>query len=567
MSNGLGPARPSRAGSHRTVLLVLLAGTALGTIASTIAGFATRNPVLFDAAVALWLASGVLVGVAIASGARGVLREAGPEAAVEVRATVARRIREEKAATVLVGSLAVLGSFLAGVRLHPLSPSASAGLGATALLSAGLAATAARYWADVDSSRLPEAPGLSRGARVLAWVLVGTALSVVFAAIGSHAGIACIHLLTLAVNGLVCLELSAAALGEPPTFPTDLRVLAALGSRAHPLASALDAAERRFGVDLRSTWALTVVRRSGEPLFVALCIVGWLATAWTVVAPDEECLVERFGVPRPGAPLGPGLHLHWPWPVERAALVPVRRVQTLHIGHEGEEERGPEDVLWARQHAASEYTLLLGDGRDLIAIDAALQFRITNPYAWLYHDQDPIGSVRAISYRAVMKATVSRTLAEVLSENVAALAAQMRTQVQADADARPLGIEVTAFTIGGMHPPVRVAGEYQAVVSAELGKTTAAVVARADRNELVPRAQMEADNVENAARIDAKEALGKAVGEASAFRVLASAYRDAPDVYRFRRRLEALETDLDGRPITVVDERIQRDGGGLWLTK
>ncbi len=48
----------------------------------------------------------------------------------------------------------------------------------------------------------------------------------------------------------------------------------------------------------------------------------------------------------------------------------------VSVGHEGQEEGGPENVLWAVEHAANEYTLLLGNGRDLITVDAAVQFRI-----------------------------------------------------------------------------------------------------------------------------------------------------------------------------------------------
>jgi hypothetical protein len=40
--------------------------------------------------------------------------------------------------------------------------------------------------------------------------------------------------------------------------------------------------------------------------------------------------------------------------------------------------------------------------------------------------------------------------------------------LQQDADALGLGVEVLGFTVGGMHPPVMVALDYQAVVSAEL---------------------------------------------------------------------------------------------------
>ena len=65
--------------------------------------------------------------------------------------------------------------------------------------------------------------------------------------------------------------------------------------------------------------------------------------------------------------------------------------------------------------------------------------------------------LRAIAYRAVMRSTVNRTLADALSENVVTLTAQMREVVQQDADDLGLGVEILGFTIGGMHPPVMVA--------------------------------------------------------------------------------------------------------------
>ena len=66
-----------------------------------------------------------------------------------------------------------------------------------------------------------------------------------------------------------------------------------------------------------------------------------------------------------GQPLLPGLHLHWPWPIDQVFRIAVQQVQAVSVGHEGQEAEGPENVLWARQHAANEYTLLLGNGRDL----------------------------------------------------------------------------------------------------------------------------------------------------------------------------------------------------------
>lgn len=579
-----------RSDPHRAVVLGLLGASILGAAGALAAGITLGNPVLLEAALASGLAAGILFGVAWAHSARTALSQASdstaapspgatPESTPGGAADLARAVLAAGGFTDLAliamatASTAGLGVFvrLLGTHIPPSNPPASRtaiGIG-LAFAAAGIAALAARYLAAADPQRLPESPGLARGARVLAWIYSVSGLAVGLAWAGYAISVGTLDGLVLIVLGCICFQLFRAGRqvrADARVFPTELGLFSLLGSRANPLASVLDTARRQLGVDLRSTWALTVVRRSAEPLLVACAAIGWLSTALTVVGPEEQGIVERLGVPMAAAKPA-GLHLHWPWPIDRVSRVPVLRVQTLPVGHEGEVESGPEDVLWARQHGGAEYTLLLGDGRDLIAVDAAVHFRISDVHAWLYGTQNPSDAMRAIAYRAVMQETVGRTLAEALSENVAALTAQMRARVQADADALGLGVEVVGFTVGGMHPPVRIARDYQAVVSAELGRTTAAVEAQAYRNQIVPAAEADVFARSNAARAEAAEALGKAAGEAWSFRTLESEYRAAPQEFRFRRRLETLEEGLGGRHFTVLDARVQRDGGELWLMK
>jgi membrane protease subunit HflK len=559
MSNDLPRVTPQRSGRYRSVVLLLLAAACVGMLLAGMGGVALRNPVVVDAALALLLATSALLGVAWAETTRAAPREA------------RIRVRDLQGG---IGIVCVLGITAAlGARWGPPRPLSLGGVTAVLALllaGAGAAASTAVYLATVDPDRLPEGPGLSRGARVLGWVLVSAALAVALAWAGASSAVRSLHFLVLALDTVVCCEflfVARPAAGPGHVFPSDVVVLSVLGSRANPLASVVDAAERQLGIDLRSTWALALVRRSAEPLAVGLLAIGWLCTAVTVVGLDEAGLVERLGVAVAGDPLAPGLHLHWPWPVDRIVRIPVRRVQTLHVGHEGEEKAGPEDVLWAREHGEAEYTLLLGDGRDLIAVDAAVQYLISDPNAWRYRCQNPADALRAIAYRAVMKSTVGLTLAQALSENVAALAGQMRAMMQADSDSLGLGVSVIGFTIGGMHPPVLVATDYQAVVSAALSKTTAAIDAQAYRNAMVPAAEAETLKGENVARADGALARAKAAGEAWSFRALEPSFLAAPQEYRFRRRLETLESGLAGRHYTVLDARIQRDGGDLWLLK
>ena len=448
-------------------------------------------------------------------------------------------------------------------------PPAAAGLvGALCVAAAALAALAARYFAAISEPPLPEAQGLARAARLVTWGLGLAAFETIMASFG---WLTAASLAQFAILGLVAsvswprLRTVADAKGADTVFLLDSAVLSALGSRANPIASILDAADHQLGIDLRSTWALSVLRRSIEPLLGGRLVVGWLSTSLTVVHLGEEGLIERLGVPSVGPPLEPGLHCHWPWPVDRVFRLPVRKVQALSVGHEGTEEPGPENVLWARQHAKNEYTLLLGNGRDLITIDATVQFRVRDPRAWRYRFRNPVDALRAVAYRAVMRATVNRTLDEALSENVSLLTGRMLATVQRDVDDLGLGVDVLAFTVGGMHPPVMVAADYQAVSSAELGRVTAEVNAEAYRNRAVPEADAEIVTRLNGARADAALTEARATGEAWSFRTLESQFRADPREFEFRRRLETLEKGLANRTLVLLDSRISRDGGELWL--
>ena len=587
---------------YRAAVAVLLIAAFLGAVAAAVAGIVLANPVLVDAAVTLGIACGILLGVMFTQTAR-LERQAKSttfphveeseqtnEIGLSSNDSVAKqpfvpvrlaargwswfrglgKTGTVRAAAFFFGSLAV---FVLLVSSFPASapPLAMAVIAAACfLVAAGVAAIAAHYFNDVESTRLPEAVHLCRGARVVVWILVAAAASIGFAWAGQNTIVQILHFVVLATNAVLCFQLLSlkpyAGKEDAEVFPLDVGVLSVLGGRANILGSILDAGERQLGIDLRSTWALTIVRRSVEPLLLGLGLLGWLSTSATVIGVQEQGLVERLGV-SVGPALEPGLHLHWPWPVDKVFRIPLQRVETQQVGHEGQEKEGPENVLWAVEHAPNEYTLVLGNGRDLITVDAAVQYRIVDAHAWRYNCQNPADALRAIAYRAVMKSTVNRTLSEALSENVAVLTRQMRDDVQRSADALGLGVQILAFTVGGMHPPVPVASDYEAVVSAELGKVTAVVDAQAYRNETVSAAEASALAGDNAARADGAQALALAAGEAWSFRTLESQYRAAPQEFFFRRRLETLENGLLGLHFVVVDDRFLKDGGELWLTQ
>ena len=256
--------------------------------------------------------------------------------------TVPPMLRETLAVTFGLAGLCALGAASAG-EPHPSPP-------AVMLLPAALAGLAwllARHFSSMSPVDLPEAPALARWGRIGVWLGGAAVLSEAARrwdpaapwapAIDWAAG-----LIVIATAWDVYRADVKRWTGDVarPLPLVDLPTVRALGSRANPISSVLDAIEGFLGVDLRGSWALRVVRDAAEPLAIAAVFLGWLGTSFTQIQLYEQGVVERFGRLLPGAVLEPGLHVHLPWPFDRVRRQPTARVLAITVGHEGAERRG-----------------------------------------------------------------------------------------------------------------------------------------------------------------------------------------------------------------------------------
>ena len=467
---------------------------------------------------------------------------------------------------VLVGAAAVRWAVLEPVS----NPAGSAGVAGLLTIVAFGAVILARYYQATPEAELSDAPGLSSAARVGAWLALAAALASLQRAVGRPVGEPVVVAVLLAVPALLALELLVVGIAgffrrprAGAAFGADLLTSRMLGSSFNPVQSVFTAVERTFGIDVRSSWALIFLRKAALPAIAGLALVAWLLSAVVVVDASQQAVRERFGhVDRQGV-LEPGLHLGLPYPFDCVHVVEVLRVREMPIGYV--EAKAGADALWTQYHAAEEFNLLLGDGRDLVTINAVLHYRVGDVHAWLYGTQNPETGLETLAYRVLTDATVDKTLDQVLSLDIGGFSASMVERIQAEADDHHLGIEVVDFDLLGLHPPVAVANDYQAVVSAQIDRGTYAMEAQAYRYGALPKAEADAVRATRRAEADRAGRLSKALGEAIAFQTLEAEYSANPELYRFRRRLETLEQVLQDNPHYVIDARIERDGGALWI--
>ena len=343
-------------------------------------------------------------------------------------------------------------------------------------------------------------------------------------------------------------------------------------ARFNPFSSFFDQLEKFFGIDIKGTWAIQFVRSSIEPLVVGMVSIAWFSTSFYVIHPNQSGIRENFGKPETMV-LEAGIHWKLPFPFGKIRAANTKEIQQLSIGHEesepldGEEAEEKESILWANQHADEEFLLLLGDGHDLISADGVLQYKITDLHQYLYQTQNPEELLRSITYRVLMQETVSRTLEEALSENLQVLANRVNQRILEELQGKNIGIEPVLFSFSALHPPVAVAKEYQEVISAQIDKDTKVLRAEGYRLQMIPRAEKEALISENQAReFWAKKRAG-AVGEAFQFEALRQTVRQNTELYLFRKRQEALEKNLKGCDLVIIDHRLEPAGAEIWIQK
>lgn len=452
----------------------------------------------------------------------------------------------------------------------PASNDGFLGLGALMLGAAAVAAVMARVFQAPQNETIKDAPGLVKLARIGTWLTLFGAASLFASYFELPTFESQVRILLLTVPVLLALELFLrgvfAFVRRPPTgapFGADLLTARLFGSSYNPIQSAFNGIEDTFGVDVRSSWALGFMRRVSFPLMATLGLFAWSLSAFVIVDESQLAVRERFGKVKDGEVLQPGLNVGLPWPFDRVQVVDTERVRSMPLGFSG--AKADANALWTQYHAAEEYNLLIGNGRDLVTVNAELQYRISDIHDWVYGCQNPDQALETLAYRVLMAATVDRTLDEVLSKDIGSFSARLRDALQQQANEKGLGVELVALNLRGLHPPVALATEYQSVIAAQLDRTTYIIDAEAYQQSTLPKAQAAAEGALRTAAAERVQRLSVARGEAIAFETLEAQHDANPELYRFRRRIETLETVLQDKSYHVIDARIEQDGGALWF--
>lgn len=344
--------------------------------------------------------------------------------------------------------------------------------------------------------------------------------------------------------------------GQQARLLYESRLIGLLGQPGGLITTAAQALDYQFGFKVSETWFYRMLADELPLAVLGLLVAVFLSTTVVIIEPYEQGVLERLGRPVAGnAVLEPGLHFKWPWPVDHVYRHPTRVVQSFNIGVIPDPELEKQDILlWAKPHYKEEFNMLVasaesGGGTEngeqavpvnLLTVGVPVLFQITNVLQWATNHVDPAATLESIGNRELVRYLVNVDIDEIMAAGRTVAADALKQRIQARANEFKLGVEIAFVGLQDIHPPVKVAPDYEAVVGAVQGRETNILAAMAYAAEKVPMAHAEATNLVSEAIIQRLDKVAIAEAESSQFRNQQSAWQASPEVYRQRTYLDAL---------------------------
>jgi membrane protease subunit HflK len=348
---------------------------------------------------------------------------------------------------------------------------------------------------------------------------------------------------------------------ERPLYES--RLVGLLGQPEGLVTTAAQAIDYQFGFKVSETWFYRFAERALlwlVPLQVLLLI---LSTAVVIIEPGEQGLLERFGQPvKNRTVLEPGPHFKWPWPVDKVYRYRTEQIQSFDVGSIPEPGKEKERaVLWTVAHTKEEHFLVANrepasaqptnqtnqteqaEGSrtppvSLLTVSIPVQYQITNLVSWAYTNEDAPALLHDLATREVVHYLAGADTEDLMSHGRFAASQTLEQRIQAASDAFGLGARIISVGLQDLHPPVKVAEDFEKVVAAEQTKQAKILAARADGIRTNSLAGAEAVTLVNNAKAEAFSREKDAQARAGLFTNQIPAFAAAPTVYAQRAYLQ-----------------------------
>lgn len=296
-------------------------------------------------------------------------------------------------------------------------------------------------------------------------------------------------------------------------------------------------------------------------LVPAIIIASFLNSVFFTIAPHERAVVERFGAPfRHHESISPGIHVKWPWPVDRVIKVDVTRVKSMNIGNISDGRSAA--LLWTKSHG-SEEPFLTGDN-NLFYPYIVVDYRIGDITTYLYRSSNPEENLNEAAHRIATRTFSREKFYDIASTKRSELAAEMSEELQASMTALETGIDIVNINLRDIHPPISVAEAFERVIAGYQEKQKLINDAMGYRYNIIPRSRGTAAETMEEATGYVVQRVNSAQGDSRRFIMSMPDSEEGMAVATTRRHLDTVSEALKNRKKIVIDPKIGTTN--IWMS-
>lgn len=287
---------------------------------------------------------------------------------------------------------------------------------------------------------------------------------------------------------------------------------------------------------------------------IVLIAAVLLFTSFYTVDPEEVGVVQRFGEYTRTAESG--LNFKIPF-LETVRIVPVERQLKQEFGY----RTVSSGVQSQYQKAGYEdESLMLTGDLNLADVEWVVQYRISDPYNYLFKVRNPDQTLRDMAEAAMRQVVGNRTVNEVLTTGRASVASRVQEILQELNIEYETGVNIEQVVLQDINPPNPVKPSFNAVNEAQQERETLINQAESDYNRVIPRARGEAQQSIQQAEGYTTNRINTAQGEVAAFVELHAEYVQAPEITKRRIYYETMQELLPKLSNKVITDQ---DGSGV----
>ena len=269
----------------------------------------------------------------------------------------------------------------------------------------------------------------------------------------------------------------------------------------------------------------------------AVVLLPAAAGSFYQIQEQEQAVLVTFGKPK--AVTETGLHSKLP------LIQQVKKVNTTIQGF-------PVGYNEADNEVVESESIMITSDYNFIDVDFFVEYRISDPVAYLYASREPEQILRSISQSCIRNVIGSYVVDDVLTTGKSEIQAKIKEMIMEQLEEQEIGLMLTNITMQDSEPPTaEVMEAFKKVETAKQGKETTLNNAEKYRSEKLPEAEAEADQIIKKAEAAKQTRVNEAEGQVARFNAMYEEYKKNPEITKERMYYEAMEDVLPGVKLVI----------------